>query len=78
MSKFNRRDFLRAGGAGAVFAGFASARSPMRIFASARSGQALVGTPKVFTIFLRGAHDGVHTVVPVSVRRWGCPSGAST
>lgn len=65
MKSFNRRDFLRAGGAGALFAGLASGRSPLQVVARLAGDGPIMASPKVFTIFLRGAQDGVHTVVPV-------------
>ncbi|MCR9247514.1 MAG: DUF1501 domain-containing protein [bacterium] len=66
MTNFDRRQFLRVGGAGALFSGLLSAgtRSPMSVVARLSGSPMPVTTPRVFTIFLRGAMDGVHTVIP--------------
>ena len=69
MTTFNRRDLLRAGGMGAAFSAFsafAKASSPLRILQRCNplAPQALTD-PRLLTIFLRGGHDGVYTVVPV-------------
>ncbi|MBL8750943.1 MAG: DUF1501 domain-containing protein [Planctomycetes bacterium] len=63
MNDFSRRGFLGAAGAG-----LAAALNPLR-------GMNLTGpfappVKRLFTIFLRGAHDGVHTVFPVGDAAW--------
>ncbi len=66
MTTFNRRDILRAGGVGAFLSAFANASSPVRLLRSFSPSAPLPnpGDPRLLTIFLRGAHDGVYTVVP--------------
>lgn len=65
MSTFTRRDLLRAGGVGAALSAFANASAPLRILQRCNpfTPQALTD-PRLLTIFLRGGHDGVYTVVP--------------
>ena len=69
MNDFSRRGFLGAAGAG-----LAVAFNPLR-------GMSLP-TPlvppvrRLITIFLRGAHDGVHTVFPVGDPSWVAMRGA--
>jgi len=66
MTTFNRRDILRVGGVGAFMSAFANASSPVRLLRSFSPSMLLpdVTAPRLLTIFLRGAHDGVYTVVP--------------
>ncbi len=64
MTDFNRRDMFKFGGAGLLAGGALSPiLSPLN--AMARSPRAAASSDKVFTIFLRGGMDGLHTVVPV-------------
>ncbi|MEO6595402.1 MAG: DUF1501 domain-containing protein [Planctomycetota bacterium] len=66
MTTFNRRDILRAGGVGAFATAFANASSPVRLLRSSFPSLEVpaITAPRLLTIFLRGAHDGVYTVVP--------------
>jgi uncharacterized protein (DUF1501 family) len=67
MSTFNRRDILRAGGVGAFLSAFAKAGVPAHVIGPIGNAPLAgsVDDPRVITIFLRGAQDGVHTIVPV-------------
>lgn len=68
MTTFNRRDILRAGGIGAAFSAFSSlanGSSPLRILQRCNPlAPPALNEPRLLTIFLRGGHDGVYTVVP--------------
>lgn len=63
MNHFSRRSFLGTAGAGLVFT-----LSPLRSMNVPRRPGA--SFDRLITIFLRGAHDGVHTVVPVGDPTW--------
>ena len=63
MNHFSRRSFLGTAGAGLAFS-----LSPLR--SMNLPGGPRASTDRLITIFLRGGHDGVHTVVPVGDLTW--------
>lgn len=67
MTHINRRDLLRTGAAGALFAALGRANSAlMPMGSNGFLGSPVSQTaPKLLTIFLRGAQDAVFTVPPV-------------
>lgn len=67
MTKFNRRDLLRSGAAGALFAALGRSGSAASPLWQPKTGGVGLSpqAPRLLTIFLRGAQDAVYTVPPV-------------